>query len=294
MYVFVYICAIFMLFVSSVFANSSSRPDHTYSFTQEHGSSVYEENVGALEANDVFRTENITFTNRFNFSYADNSNEAITSDVSRFSDIFIVKTENYRFTTIARAAFFSGSDFMDNFQYAFSVERTMKLDEGDQLDFGLAVTNFAIYNRVYPGPVILPIISWTTHLGPSTICRIGVPTMIMYRGAKWGMGFNYAPVFNSKFFAYLMPLSFFKTELYIYSHKTRLAIGDPTRNEVLHMFYSGVFWENTFFVSNNISILLGGGCNIFERSWVGNQMNLLSGREQGASYRIKVGITAMF
>lgn len=282
-----------MLFISSAMA--STAPDHKYTVDYLKSGAVYEKHKGTFEAKDVFGTENLTFRNTMNFSYAETGGKAQVDNLSRIGDLFVVSGESFRVNVMLSAAFYSGSSFMDNFRYGISYERIKKLGESSSLDYGLMATNAIIYNRVYPGPVIMPILSWSTRFSPSSICRIGLPTLIMYNGLKWSAGFTYLPVFNSKLFFRWMPSAFYGIEVFAYSRMESLVLDDPKKNtNALHMFYSGVYLENSMTLGKNLSLTFGGGCNIFERIWSGHQVAINRGGNQGVSFMGRIGVSAMF
>ena len=271
----------------------ASAQSHLYKMGYQTADSVYGEKMALFDAKDDFIFSNVSIHNRLNFIYSDNTDEAQIDNFSRLSELLVVTTDGFRFSALVRGLYNKDLNMADNFQYFAFIEKRVKLSGAYTLDCGLAFTDMIVYNRVYPGLFVFPFIS-CTYTSSLSVVRIGLPTLIMYRTQKWSAGFSYTMMFNSRLFVKCTPTPLFSLELFTDTVRYQIVMGDPKRDDVLNIFYAGVFLEGSVNFTDFNSFSLCGGYNVIERRWTGDQFNIVNAAQMYGSYKFKASISLMF
>ncbi|MDR3237865.1 MAG: hypothetical protein LBT84_05110 [Spirochaetia bacterium] len=272
---------------------SAAEPAHVYRAEAGIANSTYGERAGTFGAKDNFSVGGAHIHNSLDLMYSENSENAVTDNFTRLSELLVVKTENFRFSGLVRSLYYKDGDMGNNFQYFAFIERQVKISGAYTLDFGLVFTDMFVYNRIYPGPVFFPLMA-CTYRTPSSVVRIGLPTLLMYKAPKWSTGFSYTMMFNSKIFLKWMPSSLVSLELFTDTVRYQIAVGDPKRDEVLNIFYAGIFLEASLYMGEHTAFSLCGGYNFLERRWTGDQLSIMTASQKAGSYKLKGALSFMF
>ncbi|MCL2025596.1 MAG: hypothetical protein FWG92_02190 [Leptospirales bacterium] len=286
---------IFFLSAAVIFAWPvlASAQSHLYKAGYQTADSVYGERMFLFDAKDDFIFSNVSIHNRLNFIHSENTDKARVDNYSRLSELLVITTNNFRVSALVRGVYNKDLNMADNFQYFGFIERRVKISGAYSLDIGLAFTDVFVYNRVYPGPFIFPVLS-LTYTTPQFVARVGLPTLITYRTQKWSAGFSYTIMFNSKLFIKCTPTRLFTFELFTDTVRYQVAVGDPKKDEILNIFYAGIFLEASINFTSFTSFSLCGGYNIIERSWIGDQLNILNASQTYGSYKLTASLSFMF
>ena len=286
----VFILSALAILVWPVLASAQS---HLYKAGYQMADSVYGERMYLFDAKDDFLFSNVSIHNRFNFMHSENTDEAKVDNFSRLSELLVVTTNNFRFSALVRGVYNKDLNMADNFQYFAFIERKVKISGTYTLDCGLAFTDIFVYNRMYPGPFIFPVLS-LTYTTPQFVARIGLPTLVTYRTQIWSAGFSYTIMYNSKIFLKCTPTPLFTLELFTDTVRYQIAVGDPKKDEVLNIFYAGIFLEGSINFTRFTSFSLCGGYNLIERRWTGDQLNIVNASQSYGSYKFKASLSFMF
>ena len=286
---------VIFLFLAAIFALPVlvSAQSHLYKTGYQMADSIYGEKMALFDAKDDFFFSNVSIHNRFNFMYSDNTDEAKVDNFSRFSELLVLTTDNFRFSALVRGLYNKDLSMADNFQYFAFIEWRAKISGAYALDCGLAFTDMIVYNKVYPGPFVFPFLS-LTYTSSLYVVRLGLPTLITYRTQKWSAGFSYTMMFNSRIFLKCTPIPLLTFELFAETVRYQIAIGDPKKDEVLNIFDAGVFLEGSINFTNFTSFSFCGGYNIIERRWTGDHLEIVNAAQSYGSYKFKASLSFMF
>jgi len=271
----------------------ASAQSHLYKAGYQVADSVYGERQALFDANDDFIFPGVSVHNRFNFIYSDNTDKAKVNNFYRLNELLVVSTDGFRFSALLRGLYNKDLNMGDNFQYFAFIEKKVQISGAYSLDGGLAFTNMIVYNRVYPGPFVFPFISFT-YTASRYVARIGLPTLIMYRTQNWSAGFSYTMMFNSKLFIKCTPTPLFSLELFTDTVRYQIALGDPRRNEILNIFYAGIFLEGSVNFTESNAFSLCCGYNFIERRWTGDQFDIIRAAQTYGSYKFKASLSMRF
>lgn len=291
----VFILLLIFIFAQTLWgtAYSAEQPNHIYTAEYENTMSTYDRHVASIYANDKFNLKDINISNSFNFKYSANSKEAPVDQYVRLSELFLLTTENYRFSAHLSSPFFKGGSFADNFQYTAMAERKIRLSHSSYFDVGLGVTNVIVYNRIYPAPLPFPVLSWT-YAQPDWYVRLGLPIAVVVRKPRIEFGFSWLLMFNSKLYVKWFALPMLDVEFAASTGTFQLVVGDPKRDRVINVFQSNFMLQSTARFWNHAGFTLGIGYEAPQLSWFGDPWRIFKGstdKPAGGSYVVKAAVS---